>query len=108
MIRAEQRALALAAFQMGDLVVTQVSARFGDAHLDHLGVPPRLRPVLPIVKAAAAAAFVASARRPRWRSVVGAVMVSYYAAAATFHVLSHDRADAVPAIACAGVSASLV
>ena len=50
----------LAAFQVGDLVVTQVSPKDGSAHLDHLGVPIGLRPSLPLVKAAAVVALVAA------------------------------------------------
>ena len=37
-----RRALLLAAFQAGDLAATQLSAKYGDDHLDHLGVPGRV------------------------------------------------------------------
>jgi hypothetical protein len=46
-------AVTLALLQAGDLVVTSTFARYGDEHLDHLGVPSRLRPLLPVVKGAA-------------------------------------------------------
>ena len=103
-------ALALAAFQAADLVATQVSPRYGPAHLDHLGVPEWLRPVLPVVKAGAVVALVVAARRGRrHRAVVGAALVPYYAAATTFHVLSGDRpADVAPAATCAALAALLV
>ena len=102
-------ALALAAFQVADVVVTQVSPRYGDEHLDHLGVPRWLRPFLPTVKAAAAGALVATWRRPTARSLTATVLVSYYSAAVTFHVLAGDGPPAVaPAAACAAMAASIV
>ena len=102
-------AIVLAAFQAGDLVVTQVSPRYGRAHLDHLGVPHALRPVLPLVKACAVVALVLVARGGRRpRRVVGAALVPYYSAATTFHVLSGDRpADVAPAAVCGALAALL-
>jgi hypothetical protein len=102
-------ALALAAFQAGDLAVTQLSPRYGAAHLDHLGVPARLRPLLPVVKAGAVVALLVAARGDqRRRSLVGAALVPYYSAATTFHVLSRDPPDAVaPAAGCAALAALL-
>jgi hypothetical protein len=94
----------LAAFQAGDLIVTQVSPRYGDAHLDHLGVPRWLRPVLPAIKLGAVVALVATANRRTPRSGVAAALVPYYTAAVTFHVMSSDSPDDV---AAAGVCAAL-
>jgi len=102
------RALALATFQAADLVATQVSPRYGPPHLDHLGVPRGLRPVLPVVKAGAVVALLATASSPA-AAVIGAGLVAYYSAAVTFHVLSDDPpGDAAPAVACAALAASLV
>lgn len=102
-------AVALAVLQGADLVATRVSDRYGDAHLEHLGVPLVLWPVLPAIKLAAVAALLGSARQPARRTAVGLALVPYYAAAVTFHVLAQDEPQAVvPAAACAVMAASLV
>ena len=102
-------ALALAGLQASDLAVTQVARKYGDTHLDHLGVPIAVRPVLPAIKAAAVVALVMTSKRRALRSVVGAALVSYYGAAATFHVLSGDApAQVLPAAACAVLAGALV
>jgi hypothetical protein len=89
-------------------MVTLVSSKYGNAHLDHLGVPPWLRPILPFVKFAAIVSLVGSSDRPRARSITGAALVAYYSAAVSFHVLSGDPTrDAIPAVAC-GVFASAI
>jgi hypothetical protein len=62
-LTAERRALVLARLQAVDLAVTQVSPKYGDEHLDHLGVPGAVRPVLPVIKATAIGALVATSRR---------------------------------------------
>lgn len=102
-------AMALAALQVADLVATKTLPQFGDAHLDHLGVPGWLRPALPITKAAAVLALVVTAKRSTPRSVVGAALVAYYAAAGTFHVLSGDGSTkAAPAAAYGALAAAIV
>jgi hypothetical protein len=99
----------LAAFQAIDLVYTQTSKDYGDAHLDHLGVPHSLRRALPIIKASAVAALVLTADRPRPRAIVGAALLSYYTAAVTFHREAGDPPSAaLPAAACALCAGLLV
>lgn len=103
------RALLLAALQAADLVVTRYSSAYGDAHLDHLRIPPSLRPALPFVKLAAVGALLASARWGQARRVVGLAMVTYYASAATFHIAADDStAKTAPAVACGLLAASIV
>jgi hypothetical protein len=103
-------ALRLAAMQVGDIVVTQAFPdRFGDAHYDHLGVPRRLRPALPVIKAATTVALLVGMRQPRVRSVTAAGLVAYYAAAVTFHVRSDDPwTDIAPAALYGAVAAAVV
>jgi hypothetical protein len=104
-----RRALLLAALQAGDLVATQLSPAYGTQHLDHLGVPAGLRPLLPVTKAAATLALTITAYRPSRRRLVGAALLSYYSAAATFHVLTGDRPrELAPAVACGVLAASLI
>ena len=107
--RPERRAQLLALLQAADLAVTQLSPAYGEEHLDHLGVPKSVRPLLPLVKSGTVVALVATARRPRLRPYVGAGLVAYYSAALTFHVQSGDSpADAAPAACCALLAASLL
>ena len=97
-------ALALAALQALDLVYTEVSPKYGEEHFDHLGVPRWLRPFLPVIKTAAVAGLVGL----RDRRPVALPLVSYYSAAATFHVLSDDSTkDVVPAVFCAALAAAI-
>jgi hypothetical protein len=104
-----QLTLGLAGLQLADLIVSQVSPAFGDEHLDHLGVPEWLRPLLPLVKGAAVVALLGTAKRPTTRSAVGAGLVGYYAAAVTFHALSNDGvAEAAPAAAFGALAAAIV
>jgi hypothetical protein len=103
-----QSSLVLAGIQTADLVVTLVSPKYGEAHLDHLGVPRALRPALPMIKLAAVVALIATRDRPRLRSTTGAALVAYYSAAVTFHILSGDSPkQAAPAATC-GVLASTI
>ncbi len=107
--RKRSLALLLAGLQAADLVVAQLSPRFGDAHLDHLGVPRSLRPALPAIKLAAVASLSLARNRPRARSVTAAGLVGYYAAAVTFHRLSGDPAThAAPAAALGLLAAAIV
>jgi DoxX-like protein len=99
----------LAGLQAAGLAVTQISPKYGEEHLDHLGVPPAVRPVLPIVKAAAVIGLVIASRRSGLRSIAGAALVSYYSAAVAFHVHSDDPPiDAAPAAVCGLLTATLV
>ena len=108
LFRKDLRALRLAALTVIDLVVTQTSPRFGDAHWDHLGVPHRLRPTLPVIKAVSVVALVVSAKRPALRSLTGAALVPYYSAAVTFHVVSGDPPKDIVAAALYGLDAALL
>jgi hypothetical protein len=109
MDRRRQVSLVLAAMQTGDLIVTLVSSKYGDAHLDHLGVAPWLRPMLPVIKLAGVASLVLTSNRPRARSMIGSALVAYYSAAVTFHVLSRDSpTDAMPAAAFGAVASTIV
>ena len=103
-------AIRLAALQVGDIAVTTAFPdRYGEAHWDHLGVPHGLRPLLLVIKVATTAALLAGTSRPRLRSVTGAGLVAYYAAAVTFHVESDDPwTDVAPAALYGVVAAAVV
>lgn len=78
------RAKGLAVLQLADLVAATFLSQFGDAHLDHLGVPRWLRPLLPVTKTAAAVVLITTAERHVLRSIVGGALVAYYSSAVTF------------------------
>ena len=108
-ITANRRALALAVLQGADLAVTQTSRAYGDEHLDHLGVPRALRPLLPVVKVTATGALIVTSNRPALRRFVGVGLALYYLAAVAFHVRAGDRAtQAAPAAFCVLIAVSLV
>jgi hypothetical protein len=105
----ERRALLLAGIQAADLAVTQLSSSYGDDHLDHLGVPRALRPALPAIKAAAVVALVATHKHRVPRSIAGAALVAYYAAAVSLHVRAGDGlATTAPAAGCCLLATTLV
>ena len=107
--RAQLASFVLAAAQAGDLLATQVSPRYSDDHLDHLGVPGWLRPKLPVIKLGAVLALLATRKRERWRGTLGAALVAYYSAAVTFHVLSRDAPqDIAPAAVCGMLAAVII
>ena len=109
MFARQNRALALAVLQAADLAATQLSPRYGEAHLDHLGVPRWLQPVLPVIKVAAVVALVASSRRTIPRSLAGGSLLAYYSAAVSFHLRSGDAPTTMaPAVGCALLAGSLV
>ena len=106
--RTKQIALRLAAVQVLDAIGNEIPRKFVRAHLDHLGVPPRLRPLLSPIKVGTAAALVAGVERPRLRRLTAAGLVAYYAAAARFHLLAGDHpVIAVPAVFC-GAAAAII
>ena len=106
--RTKQIALGLAAVQVLDSIGNEIPRKLVHNHLNHLGVPRRLRPLLSPIKVTTAAALVAGIERPRLRAVTSAGLVAYYAAAARFHLLAGDHpVIAVPAAVC-GAAAAIV
>jgi hypothetical protein len=104
--RQRKLVVALAAFQVLDVVGNAVPRRFVAAHLDHLGVPQALRPMLSVMKLSSSAGLLAGLRFRRLGVLTSGALVAYYAAAARFHTLSGDHpALAAPAAGMCGVSA---
>jgi len=96
---ARRSVFALAAMQVLDAAAAElVPRRYVEAHLDHLGVPTYLRPALGVIKLTTSIGLVAGLKWPRLGALTSAALVSYYAAAARFHMLAGDHpALAVPA-----------
>ena len=104
-------AVGWAASQLADAIGNElVPRRYLTAHLDHLGVPNRLRRALPVIKVAGSAGLVLGIKSPHLGALTAACLVGYYAAAVVFHVRADDHLVVwLPAIAFgATAAASLV
>ena len=103
-------AVGLAAFQLADAVGSGLVPRSArTAHLDHLGVPHRLRPALPVIKVAGSAGLVVGITSPRLGALTSACLVGYYAAAVAYHVRADDHPVVwLPAIAFGAAAAALL
>jgi len=89
--RKRQLALAVAGFQILDTIANAIPRKFVKRHLDHLGVPEYLRPLLPVIKLSSSAGLVLGLKLPRLGAVTAGSLVAYYTAAARFHMLSGDH-----------------
>jgi hypothetical protein len=101
-------AVGLAALQLADAIGNElVPRRYLTAHLDHLGVPNRLRPALPVIKVAGSAGLVLGIKSPHVGALTAACLVGYYAAAVAFHVCADDHPILwLPAIAFGSTAAA--
>jgi hypothetical protein len=89
---------ALAAFQAVDAVACGVQVAPIKKVLDDLGVPDEIRPVLPVVKAAAAVGLLSVARFPALARLTTAMLTLYFVLAVGAHIRARDKfVNAVPA-----------
>lgn len=99
---------ALAALAAGDAVATAVPVPYIARTLDRLGVPAEIRPVLPVVKAAAALGLLSVFRFPGLARLTTALLTLYFAVAVVLHIRVRDTlADTVPAAAFLAVFAAM-
>lgn len=80
----------LAAVQAGDAVACAIPLAPIAKSLDDVGLDPRLRPVLPIVKAASALGLASVYRFPALARVTTFMLTVYFVLAVAFHVKSRD------------------
>ncbi len=107
-VRADQIAVRLAAFQVVDALGNEVvPRRYIERHLDHLGVPQRLRPMLSPIKVTTAAGLVIRLRVPAVGALAAAGLVAYYSAAASFHMLAKDHPLLAGAAVACGAAAAI-
>ena len=72
-------AVGLAALQLADAIGNGlVPRRYLSAHLDHLGVPNRLRPALPVIKVAGSAGLVLGIKLRRLGAVTAATSLATF------------------------------
>ncbi|BBZ52971.1 DoxX family protein [Mycobacterium heidelbergense] len=89
---------ALAAFHAVDAVACGVQLAPIKKTLDQLGVPDNVRPVLPVVKAAAAVGLLSVTRFPALARLTTAMLTLYFVLAVGAHVRVRDKVvNAVPA-----------
>jgi hypothetical protein len=104
--RTKRLAVGLAAFQVVDAAANEIPRRYVATHLDHLGVPARIRPLLPFIKVTSSAGLLLGIKRPRVGAVTAAALVAYYAAAVRVHLLAGDHPLlAAPAALCGATAA---
>ena len=89
---------ALAAFHAVDAVACAVQVAPVKKTLDDLGVPDSVRPVLPVVKAAAAIGLLSVSRFPALARLTTAMLTLYFVLAVGAHILARDKVvNALPA-----------
>lgn len=89
---------ALAAFQAGDAVACAIPVDPITRSLDTLGVPPDIRWVFPVVKAAAAVGLLSVTRFPALARLTTAMLTVYFVLAVGAHIRVRDRVvNAIPA-----------
>ncbi len=90
--------VALAAFHAGDAVACAIPLAPIAKILDDLGVPESVRPVLPVVKAAAAIGLLSVTRFPALARLTTAMLTLYFVLAVGAHIRARDKVvNAIPA-----------
>ncbi len=90
--------VALAAFEAGDAVACAIPLRFIAKILDDLGMPPGIRWVITVAKAAAAVGLLSVVRFPGLARLTTAMLTLYFVLAVGAHIRARDRiVNAIPA-----------
>lgn len=80
----------LAAIQAGDAVACAVPLAAITKALDDVGLDPRLRPLLPVVKAASTVGLLSVYRFPRLARLTTFMLTVYFVLAVSSHVRARD------------------
>jgi hypothetical protein len=89
---------ALAAFQAGDAVACAIPVAPIKRSLDTVGLPDSVRPVLPVVKTAAAVGLLSVTRFPAVARLTTAMLTLYFVLAVGAHIRARDKVvNAIPA-----------
>jgi hypothetical protein len=98
----------LAAFHAVDAVACAVQAAPIKKVLDDLGVPEEVRPVLPVVKAAAAVGLLSVTWFPALARLTTAMLTVYFVLAVGAHVRVRDKVvNALPAVSFLALFAAM-
>lgn len=87
----------LAAFHAVDAIGCAIEIPFIMKSLDDVDVPVRMRPVFPVVKAAAAVGLASIIRFPGLARLTAGMLTLYYVLAVGAHIRVGNRLKAVPA-----------
>ena len=87
----------LAAFQAGDAVACAIPIAPIEKVYDELGLAKELRPVIPVVKAAAAVGLLSVFRFPALARLTTFMLTVYFVLAVAFHVKAKDWSPALVA-----------
>jgi DoxX-like family len=99
---------ALAAFQAGDAVACAIPVAPIKRSLDTVGLPDSVRPVLPVVKTAAAVGLLSVTRFPGLARLTTAMLTLYFTLALGSHIRVRDKvANAIPAASFLAVFAAM-
>lgn len=99
---------ALAAFHAADAVATAVPAPLVKKTLDDLGIPEGIRPVFPVVKAAAAVGLASVTRFPALARLTTAMLTLYFILAVGAHVRARDKVvKVIPAASFLAIFAAM-
>jgi hypothetical protein len=89
---------ALATFQAADALACAIPVSLITKVLDQLGVPPNIRWLLPVSKAASAIGLLSASRVPILGRLTTAMLTVYFVLAVGAHIRVHDRVvNAIPA-----------
>ena len=98
MLTSPRTYVALAGFQAADAVACAIPLPIIAKILDDLGVPPGVRWVIPVAKAAAAVGLLAGVRFPGLARLTTAMLTLYFVLAVGAHIRARDRTvNAIPA-----------
>jgi DoxX-like family len=90
--------IALAAFQAGDAMACAIPLPVIAKILDDLGIPPEVRWVIPVSKAAAALGLLSVLRFPGLARLTTFMLTVYFVLAVGAHIRARDRiVNAIPA-----------
>jgi hypothetical protein len=99
---------ALAAFQAGDAVACAIPVAPIKRSLDTVGLPDSVRPVLPVVKTAAAVGLLSVTRFPGLARLTTAMLTLYFTLALGSHIRVRDKvSNAIPAASFLAVFAAM-
>jgi len=82
---------ALAAFQAGDAVACAIPLPQITKALDQYGVPPNIRWILPVAKAASVVGLLSASRFPALARLTTAMLTLYFVLAVGAHIRVRDR-----------------
>ena len=100
--------VALGTFHAGDAVACAVQVAPIKEILDRLGVPDDIRPVFPIVKAAAAVGLLSVTRFPALARLTTAMLTLYFVLAVGAHIRVRDKVvNTLPAVAFLALVAAM-